>query len=71
MSPALAGRFFTTEPPGKPHNLLLLFTYFFFLLVYLFCGSKMQYENTHQNEKLIHFLRNEDYLSLFELRVLH
>ena len=30
MSPALAGRFFTTEPPGKPHNLLLLFTYFFF-----------------------------------------
>ena len=20
VSPALAGRFFTTEPPGKPHN---------------------------------------------------
>ena len=22
-SPALAGRFFTTEPPGKPHNIFL------------------------------------------------
>ena len=23
MSPALAGRFLTTEPPGKPHNTFL------------------------------------------------
>ena len=25
MSPALAGGFFTTEPPGKPFNILSLF----------------------------------------------
>ena len=25
MSPGLAGRFFTIEPPGKPHILLILY----------------------------------------------
>ena len=27
MSPALVGEFFTTEPPGKPRHLVLLFIY--------------------------------------------
>lgn len=31
----------------------------------LVCGSKVQCKNTHQNEKLIRFLRNEEYLALW------
>ena len=33
MSPAWAGRFFTTEPPGKP-----IFSFFFLITMYLFIG---------------------------------
>ena len=37
MSPALAGRFFTTEPPGKPPiNILELFKIHFCSLVLVF-----------------------------------
>ena len=32
MSPALAGRFFTTEPPGKPPRILLSTEFFWILL---------------------------------------
>ena len=35
LSPALAGGFFTAEPPGKPH-LLSFFLFFFFFDSYLF-----------------------------------
>ena len=37
VSPALAGRFFTTEPPGKPILYLIYFTYFSY---WLFCLVK-------------------------------
>ena len=33
VSPALAGRFFMTEPPGKPHLASIIFAYFFIFLL--------------------------------------
>ena len=41
MSPALAGRFFATEPPGKYHMIFLIFIfiYLFYLTVPVFTAT--------------------------------
>ena len=56
---AMAGRFFTTEPPGKPTTLSPLFTLKTFCLVYSFCSCVSPF--------LSLFIQFGHYLNLFPL----
>ena len=58
-SSAMAGRFFTTEPPGKPSTLSALFMLKTFCLVYSFCSCVLPF--------LSLFIQFGHYLNLFPL----
>ena len=53
MSPALAGGFFTSEPPGKPEDLLLLF----FFKICFFSKLLTCHLETFLNQIILNFVR--------------